>query len=60
MKKLLGGFWLALRRISGDDAYERYLAHRQSVHPGAPCLGRREFYLDNENRRWSGGVQRCC
>lgn len=60
MKTLLGNFWRALRRISGDDAYDRYLRHHESAHPGERLMDRREFYLDNENRRWGGGVQRCC
>lgn len=60
MKAIFGNFWQALRRVSGDDAYDQYLRHQQRAHPGEPCLDRREFYLDNEKRRWGGGVQRCC
>ena len=60
MKKLLGGFWQAMRRICGDDAYDRYLRHHDLAHAGERPMNRREFYLDNEHRRWSGGVQRCC
>ena len=60
MKALLHNLWWALRGISGDDAYDRYLCHQRTAHPHDRRLSRREFYLDNENRRWSGGVQRCC
>lgn len=58
--KQLHAIWRGLRAISGDDAYERYLQHRQALHPGEPPIDRRAFYLDNERRRWDGGVQRCC
>lgn len=60
MKKTLSGMWRVLRRLSGDEAYDRYLRHHAAAHPGDRCMNRREFYLDSENRRWSGGVQRCC
>ncbi|MBS0364740.1 MAG: YbdD/YjiX family protein [Proteobacteria bacterium] len=51
--------WLALRTLSGDDAFERYLLHHQHCHPGTAALGRREFYLQEQRRKWSG-VSRCC
>ena len=56
----LARLWRALRRLSGDDAYERYLAHWRERHAGegAP-LDRRAFYRAELERRWSG-VRRCC
>ncbi|HTY48755.1 MAG TPA: YbdD/YjiX family protein [Steroidobacteraceae bacterium] len=54
-----GALWRTLRALSGDDAYERYLEHRARVHPGAPVLSRREFYVDEQRRRW-GTINRCC
>jgi uncharacterized short protein YbdD (DUF466 family) len=51
--------WGWLRRISGDDAYERYRAHQALVHPDTPAMNRREFCADEERRKWSG-VSRCC
>jgi uncharacterized short protein YbdD (DUF466 family) len=51
--------WAWLRRLSGDDAYERYRAHQVHEHPGAPLMNRREFCADEERRKW-GGVSRCC
>jgi uncharacterized short protein YbdD (DUF466 family) len=60
MSEMLRAIWRVLRAFSGDDAYERYLRHQQALHPGEPCLGRQAFYLDDQRRRWSGGVQRCC
>ncbi|QSA95979.1 YbdD/YjiX family protein [Methylococcus sp. EFPC2] len=56
----LKSFWQGLRRVSGDDAYERYLAHWQVHHPseGAP-LSRAAFQQAEVDRKWSG-VKRCC
>ncbi len=51
--------WQWLRRLSGDDAYERYLAHQVRAHPAEPVLDRRAFYGQELERRWNG-VQRCC
>ncbi len=51
--------WQALRTVTGDDAYERYLAHHACAHPGEVPLSRREFYVDEEQRKWSG-INRCC
>jgi uncharacterized short protein YbdD (DUF466 family) len=51
--------WRALRALSGDDAYERYLEHRAATHPEAPILSRREFYVGEQQRKW-GSINRCC
>lgn len=45
-----------LRRWSGDDAYERYLADHQ--HHGHALLSRREFYRRYLDHR--AGGSRCC
>ncbi len=47
-----------LRALSGDDAYERYLAHHARAHEGTP-LSRRAFYAEREAAKW-GGISRCC
>jgi uncharacterized short protein YbdD (DUF466 family) len=52
--------WQALRSITGDDAYERYLAHQHRAHPGVPALDRRNFYVREQERRFSSGPTRCC
>jgi uncharacterized short protein YbdD (DUF466 family) len=53
--------WQGLRRITGDDAYERYLErHRQCpVHGGEKPLDQKAFYEMELRRRW-GGIRRCC
>jgi len=51
--------WQWLRTVSGDDAYERYLAHHSHAHPDQTPLCRRAFYDEHLARKWSG-VNRCC
>lgn len=48
-----------LRRVSGDDAYERHIAHRCAAHAGEPLPTRREFWCSEVDRKWQG-VNRCC
>ncbi len=59
----LGGAMAAvlrwLRALSGDDAYERYLAHHARAHEGAAPASRRAFYAAREAAKW-GGISRCC
>ena len=51
--------WNALRAISGDDAYDRYLEHHRRRHADAEPLPRAEFHVAEANRRWSQ-LNRCC
>jgi uncharacterized short protein YbdD (DUF466 family) len=51
--------WDRLRALLGDDAYDRYVAHRHERHPGEAVLDRRRFYLAELDRRWAG-INRCC
>jgi uncharacterized short protein YbdD (DUF466 family) len=53
--------WAAVREVTGDDAYERYLAHWRTQHAaegGAP-LDRAAFFREEQQRKWHG-VRRCC
>lgn len=52
--------WKALRALTGDDAYERYLEHQSRVHPEERPLDRGSFYVREQERRFSGGPTRCC
>lgn len=58
--RMLRFAWRALRNISGDDAYERYLEHLKRRHPESKPLSRRSFFLSEQQRRWNGGPNRCC
>ena len=51
--------WRVVRRISGDDAYERYCVHHALAHGAEPPLDRRAFYLQQQRAKWNG-VNRCC
>lgn len=56
---MLGKIWKMIRRLSGDDAYERYLEHLRAAHPHTAALSRREFFKAEQARKWDG-VRRCC
>jgi uncharacterized short protein YbdD (DUF466 family) len=53
--------WAAVRELSGDDAYDRYLTHWRMEHAasGSAPLNRREFFAESQRRKWEG-VKRCC
>lgn len=57
--KLLQRVWRGVRRLSGDDAYERYLAHHAAHHQETPPLSRAEFFKQWQDNKWKG-VKRCC
>ena len=48
-----------LRAVSGDDAYERYLAHHAVEHAGQPPMSRKDYFIERQRRKWTG-VTRCC
>ena len=56
---MLYKIWQFIRRLSGDDAYERYLRHHAEAHPHQPLLDRSAFFKQELDRKWSG-VKRCC
>jgi uncharacterized short protein YbdD (DUF466 family) len=53
--------WALIRELTGDDAYERYLAHWRAHHADrdAEPLDRAAFYREEQRRKWEG-VRRCC
>lgn len=53
--------WNIVRRLSGDDAYERYLMHWRAHHArdGGQPLSRQAFFNAELARKWNG-VRRCC
>jgi uncharacterized short protein YbdD (DUF466 family) len=54
-------FWWWLRQITGDAAYENYLAHRRiaSQDHSTPAMTREQFYADSLRRKYST-INRCC
>lgn len=59
LKQKLSSLLSLLRQLSGDDAYERYLAHHAQAHHDEIPLNRREFFKQEQERKWNG-VRRCC
>ena len=62
MTSFLKKAWRLLRRLSGDDAYERYLAHYAAKHSGNdehPLLSKAEFFKQWQDEKWQG-IKRCC
>jgi uncharacterized short protein YbdD (DUF466 family) len=60
LRRILSIAWMVLRRLSGEDGYEAYLAHWRTHHPGAAPPTRSEWFREETRRRWSGGPRRCC
>ncbi len=57
--QLLSYIWRAIRELSGDDAYERYIAQHAANYPDTTPLARKDFFLYQQQQKWSG-IQRCC
>jgi uncharacterized short protein YbdD (DUF466 family) len=51
--------WGYLRQVTGDDAYERYVAHHAQAHAGQQPLTREQFFRQRQDEKWSK-VSRCC
>lgn len=51
--------WRYLRQVTGDDAYERYLAHHRQQHAGEPALTQEQYFRRRQEEKWSK-VSRCC
>lgn len=61
MKNWLINCWNNIRRLSGDDAYERYLlqyAAHQHDHQET-LLTKKEFFKQWQDGKWKG-IKRCC
>ncbi len=59
MSESLKRVWQFIREATGDDAYERYLAHHGRKHLGQSPMSRGEYFRSRQNARWSK-VSRCC
>jgi uncharacterized short protein YbdD (DUF466 family) len=51
--------WRYLRQVTGDDAYERYLQHCEVFHPDQVPLSRKDYFKQEQSRKWDG-IRRCC
>jgi uncharacterized short protein YbdD (DUF466 family) len=59
MSQRLRELWKLVRALATDDAYEQYLAHCAQAHAEQKPISRAEFYLRQQQNKWSG-VSRCC
>jgi uncharacterized short protein YbdD (DUF466 family) len=59
LRDQLRSIWHYLRQVTGDDAYERYVAHQQLAHAGEPALTPQQFFKKRQDEKWSK-VSRCC
>ena len=59
LNNLLRVLWRAIRELSGDNGYERYLAHHAAAHPGIRPLSRGAWFARQQQQKWTG-VKRCC
>lgn len=48
-----------LRGVTGDDAYEKYLAHMQGNEPAATPMTEKEFFRAQMEQKWSC-INGCC
>ncbi|HZP86459.1 MAG TPA: YbdD/YjiX family protein [Burkholderiales bacterium] len=51
--------WNYLRQVSGDDAYERYVAHLARFHPDVTPMSRGEHFRRRQEEKWNR-LSRCC
>jgi uncharacterized short protein YbdD (DUF466 family) len=49
-----------LREVSGETAYDRYVAHRRRDHPEEPVMSRRDFERWRMRERDEKPGARCC
>jgi uncharacterized short protein YbdD (DUF466 family) len=48
-----------LRGVTGDDAYDKYLAHMQSNDPATTPMSEKEFFRAQMEQKWSC-ISGCC
>jgi uncharacterized short protein YbdD (DUF466 family) len=48
-----------LRGVTGDDAYEKYVAHMRTREPDTEPMSAREFYKTQMEQKWNC-ISGCC
>jgi uncharacterized short protein YbdD (DUF466 family) len=59
MRQLLSSGLSLLRGVTGDDAYEKYVAHMQATDASQPLMSQKEFFKAQMEQKWSC-VSGCC
>jgi uncharacterized short protein YbdD (DUF466 family) len=57
---MLSGVRWYLREVTGESAYDRYVAHMRADHPSQPVMTRREFERHRQDDREARPQARCC
>jgi uncharacterized short protein YbdD (DUF466 family) len=58
-KQFLSAGLSLLRGVTGDDAYEKYLAHHQRTSPDDAPLSAKAFFHAQMDQKWSC-INGCC
>jgi uncharacterized short protein YbdD (DUF466 family) len=59
MANPLRSIWDYLKEISGENAYDRYLAVHAATHPGKAAMSRGEFYRWRQDEKYANPGSRC-
>lgn len=51
--------WRYLKEISGENAYDRYLAIHTASHPNKQPMNRSEFYRTRQDEKYNNPGSRC-
>lgn len=51
--------WGYLKEISGENAYDRYLAVHAATHPEVSPMNRGEFYRSRQDEKFNNPGARC-
>ena len=55
----LRAIWEYLKEISGDNAYDHYLAFHDRTHPERQAMTRGEFYRARQDEKYISPGSRC-
>ena len=59
MREHLRAIWDYLKEISGENAYDHYLAVHTATHPGKSAMSRGEFYRARQDEKYNNPGSRC-
>jgi uncharacterized short protein YbdD (DUF466 family) len=59
MREHLRAIWDYLKEITGENAYDRYLAVHAATHPGKRAMSRGEFYRVRQDEKYNNPSSRC-
>jgi uncharacterized short protein YbdD (DUF466 family) len=60
LREAMRGVGWYLREVSGESAYDRYVAHMRQDHPDQPVMSRRDFERRRMDDRDENPRARCC